>query len=174
VTVFAGTAARLCVLWLAALALPAGAETLPLIKAETLNKAPFTVPTSFTAARNILLFSFGRDMQAAVDAWDAALIPLRADPAEVQVYNMPLIPNPGGLVRGFINGGMRSVYKDAAVRDRVVVLYIDEKQVMPALGVTDRSQPIVLVADAAGAELGRVQGPADAGNVEKVRGLLAR
>src|SRR4051812_5705865 len=89
----------------------AAADVLPTMKAETLNRTPFTVPGSFAAARNVLLFSFGRDMQQAVDAWDAALADLRADPKACQVYNMPLIPNPGALVRGFISGGMRGVYK---------------------------------------------------------------
>ena len=150
----------------------AQADVLPTIKAETLNRAPFTVPGSFAAARNVLLFSFGRDMQQAVDAWDAALADLRTDPKACQVYNMPLIPNPGALVRGFISGGMRSVYKAAGVRDRVVVLYIDEAKVMPALGVTDRSAPLVLVVDAGGQEIGRVQGAASAATVGQVRALV--
>ena len=151
----------------------AKADVLPTIKAETLNKTPFVVPTSFTAARNVLLFSFGRDMQAAVDAWDAGLAELRADPQACQVYNMPLIPNPGGLVRGFISGGMRGIYKDARLRDRVVVLYIDEAKVMPALAVTDRSAPLVLVVDAAGREIGRLQGAVSAESVARVRALVA-
>jgi hypothetical protein len=164
----------LSVLALAALLSPARADVLPAIKAETLNKAPFAIPASFTAERNVLLFSFGRDMQAAVDAWDAALATLRADPAACQVYNMPLIPNPGGIVRGFISGGMRGIYKDPAQRDRVVVLYIDESKVMPALKVGDRTAPLVLVADREGRELGRVQGPASGANVAAVRALAGR
>ena len=70
-------------------AAPAAADVLPTIKAETLNKTPFTVPTSFTAGRNVLMFSFGRDMQKAIDDWDAQLAHLRRDPQACQVYNMP-------------------------------------------------------------------------------------
>ena len=148
----------------------------PTIKAETLNKTAFTVPASFTATRNILLFSFGRDMQAAVDGWDAALADVRSDSGveTVQVYNMPLIPNPGGIVRGFISGGMRGIYKVAAMRDRVIVLYVDEAKVMPALGVTDRSAPLVLVTDKDGHEIGRVQGVVSGERVAQVRALASR
>ena len=151
----------------------AHADVLPTIKAETLNRTPFPIPASFTAARNVLLFSFGRNMQQAVDAWDAAIADLRADPKACQVYNMPLIPNPGALVRGFISGGMRGVYKDAAVRDRVVVLFVDEAKVMPALAITDRSAPLVMVVDAGGREIGRVQGAASPATVAQVRALVA-
>ena len=143
-----------------ALAYPSHASpgsAIPEVKAETLNKAKIVVPKDFTAERNVLLFSFGRDMQAPTDAWDAALAPDR-DGTAVQVYNMPLIPNPGAIVRSFISGGMRGIYEGKALRDQVVVMYVEEKTYFPALGVTDKSAPLVVVTDMAGIEVGRVQG----------------
>jgi hypothetical protein len=145
----------------------------PEAKAETLNKAKITVPKDFTAERNILLFSFGRDMQAPVDAWDAALAPDR-DGTSVQVYNMPLIPNPGAIVRGFISGGMRGIYEDKAVRDRVVVMYVEEKTYFPALGVTDKAAPLIVITDKAGVELGRVQGNLNDSLLADVRKLIGK
>lgn len=147
-------------------------EPLPVVKAETLNKTKIEVPKDFTADRNVLLFSFGRDMQAPVDAWDAALAPDRS--AAVQVYNMPLIPNPGAIVRSFISGGMRDIYEDKAVRDRVVVLYVDEKTYFPALGITDKSAPLIVVTDKAGIEVGRVQGMLTDSSLAEVRSLIAK
>lgn len=145
----------------------------PTVKARTLNKDKITVPKDFSAARNVLLISFGRDMQEPVDAWDAALTPLRESSDAVQVYNSPLIPNPGALVRGFINGGFRGIYKDKTLRERVVILYIDEDEVFPALSITDEDKavPLVLVTDQAGAILGRVSGLADESNVAAVTAL---
>ncbi|MBL8642744.1 MAG: hypothetical protein JNK21_02340 [Rhodospirillaceae bacterium] len=145
-------------------------DTVPPVKAETLSKVKFSVPQDFTAARNVLLFSFGRDMQAAVDAWDAALAPTR-DGVRVQVYNMPLIPNPGAIVRGFISGGMRGVYEDKAVRERVIVLYVDEKAYFPALKITDRSAPLIVVTDRAGVEIGRVQSVVTESTLAEVRSM---
>jgi hypothetical protein len=164
-------------LW-AAIAMPglafaAVGTPVPEVKAETLNKAKITVPKDFTAERNILLFSFGRDMQAPVDAWDAALAPDR-DGAAVQVYNMPLIPNPGAIVRGFISGGMRGIYEDKAVRDRVVVMYVEEKTYFPALGVTDKTAPLIVVTDKAGVEVGRVQGNFSDALLADVRKLIGK
>jgi hypothetical protein len=145
----------------------------PTVKARTLNKDKITVPKDFSAARNVLLISFGRDMQEPVDAWDAALTPLRESSDAVQVYNSPLIPNPGALVRGFINGGFRGIYKDKTLRERVVILYIDEDEVFPALSITDEDKavPLVLVTDQVGGILGRVSGLANEANVAAVTAL---
>ncbi|MDX2142256.1 MAG: hypothetical protein SFV19_02775 [Rhodospirillaceae bacterium] len=165
-------AAALCVA-LAATALAAPGDRIPQAKVETLNKTKIVVPDGFTAEKNVLLFSFGRDMQDAVDAWDAALTPDR-DGTQVQVYNMPLIPNPGALVRGFISGGMRGIYKDKAVRDRVIVMYVEEKDYFPALGVADRTAPLIVVTDQAGIEIGRVQSTLNDTAVAEVRALIAK
>jgi hypothetical protein len=148
-------------------------QVFPTVKARTLNKDKITVPTDFTAARNIMLLSFGRDMQESVDEWDAALITVREASDAVQVYNAPLIPKPNGIVRGFINGGFRSIYKDEAMRDRVVILYIDEDEVFSALNITeeDKQQPLVMVTDQQGAIIGRVPGLADEANVAQVVAL---
>jgi hypothetical protein len=144
---------------------------IPEVIAETLNKSKLTLPKDFTAARNVLMFSFGRDMQAPVDAWDAALSGVR-DGAAVQVYNMPLIPNPGAIVRSFISGGMRGIYEDKAARDRVIVLYVEEKTYFPALGVTDKSAPLIVVTDQTGVELGRVQSALNDEALAAVKALL--
>lgn len=145
----------------------------PTVKARTLSKDRITVPDDFTAARNVLLISFGRDMQEPVDAWESALTPLREGSDAVQVYNTPLIPNPGAFVRGFINGGFRGIYKDEALRDRVVILYVDEDEVFPALsiGEDDKAEPLIMVTDQSGVILGRVSGLADETNIAAVTAL---
>jgi hypothetical protein len=59
-------------------AVAAPGDPFPPVKAESLARKKIAWPADFTAKRTILLFSFGRDMQADVDAWDAALGPVRA------------------------------------------------------------------------------------------------
>lgn len=161
---------------LAVVSVPVSAQepVFPTIKASTLNKDKVTLPKDFSAAKNVLLISFGRDMQEVIDAWDAALTPLRELPDQVQVYNTPLIPNPGALVRGFINGGFRSIYKDRSLRDRIIILYVKEKKIFPVLGIeeNDRTEPLILVISKDGTIIGRVQGLADEDNVAAVTAFI--
>lgn len=149
-------------------------DVLPTVKARTLNKDKVTLPEDFSAAYNVLLISFGRDMQEQVDAWDEALASLRESSDQVQVYNTPLIPNPGAIVRGFINSGFRSIYKDEDLRDRIVILFVKEKKVFPALAIDDgvKTAPLVLVVAQDGTIIGRVQGLADEANVAAVRAFV--
>lgn len=164
-----------CVIAIGLSAAPVVAQdtVFPTVKARTLNKDRITVPEDFTADRNILLISFGRDMQELIDAWDAALTAIRESSEAVQVYNTPLIPRPNGIIRGFINGGFRDIYKDDALRDRVVILYVKEKEVFPALniGEDDKTVPLIMVLDQQGTILGRVSGLPETANVESVIAL---
>lgn len=159
---------------LASAPLVAQETVFPTVKARTLNKDRITVPADFTAERNVLLISFGRDMQEPVDAWDAALTQLRESSDAIQVYNTPLIPKPNGIIRGFINGGFRGIYEDDAMRDRVVILYVKEKEVFPALniGEDDKAVPLILVTNKAGKILGRVSGLPEGSNVDAVIALV--
>lgn len=155
---------------------PAYADVFPTIEARTLNKDRFTVPVDFTKPRNILLVSMDQGLEDAIDAWDAALEPLRASSDGVEVYNTPLIKKPGALIRGFINGGFRGIYKEDEVRDRVIILYLeDQDAVFASLEVKeeDKSAPMIFVTDQAGEILGRVPGPATPENVAAVTALAA-
>ena len=140
--------------------------------ATRLGDRKLTVPSIYPY--NILLLSFGRDMQEPVDEWDAALTPLREGSDQIQVYNTPLIPNPGALVRGFINGGFRGIYEGEALRDRIVILYVKEKEVFPALNIRedDKTEPMVIITAQDGRILGRVSGFATEINIAAVQALV--
>lgn len=158
----------------AGVSMPAQADVFPTIKANTLNKDRFTVPEDFTKTRNILLASMDQGLEDAIDAWDAALAPLRGSSEDIEVYNTPLIKKPGALIRGFINGGFRGIYKEDDVRDRVIILYLeDQDAVFTALGITetDKAAPMIFVTDQTGTILGRVPGEATPENVAAVTAL---
>ncbi len=146
----------------------------PTINARTLNKDRITFPDDFTAAYNLLLVSFDQDMAVHIDDWDAALTTLRESTEQIQVYNTPLIPNPGALVRRFINRGFRGIYEDETLRDRIVILYVKEKEVFPALNIgdEDKAVPMVIVTAQDSRILGRVSGLADERNVAVVQALV--
>ncbi len=154
----------------------AQADVFPTVKARTLNKDRFTVPEDFEKPRNILLVSMDQGLEDAIDAWDAALSPLRASSDRVEVYNTPLIKKPGALIRGFINGGFRGIYKGDDVRDRVIILYLEDQDAVFAMldiKEEDKSAPMIFVTDQAGEILGRVPGPATPENVAAVSALVA-
>ena len=62
------------------------------------------------------------------------------------------------------------------MRDRVVILYIDEDEVFPALNISDddKLQPLVMITDQAGVILGRIAGVVDDANVARVTELVTQ
>ena len=154
--------------------LGAGLNKLPIIEARTLNKENFSVPKSFEVNKNVLLISFGRDMQVAIDDWTRALKVPENMTGKFIVYNMPIIPNPGAIVRGFINRGFRSQYKDKSTRKLTVILYV-KKELIEALvpRKEDMLQPLVLIVDRAGNILARVPGVASEANLKLVKSYIS-
>jgi hypothetical protein len=139
-----------------ALAVPAAAQVLPPITASDLNKKKISWPRDLTADRTLLIIAFDRAQQAQVDGWVAGLR-LKA-PGAPPWYEVPLINNPGGIIRSFIDGGMRRGIPNVQDRAHVVTLYGDKKAVMKAMALTSEKTVHALVVDRTGRILARVSG----------------
>jgi hypothetical protein len=148
-----------------ALALPFGDATaaersLQPFTAENLNGVEVTLPAQFTAERTAITFSFGQDQAKDGDAWQALIEGKEADRSKLAFYHVALINRPGGMIRGFIRSGMRSIYKDEAQRAKVIVLFTERAPYMQAMDFTSDSAVITLLFDPTGREIGRVAGAA--------------
>jgi hypothetical protein len=136
------------VLLVLALAVPAAAQILPPISAADLNKKKIVWPRDLTAERTLLIIAFDRAQQAQVDGWVAGL--RLKSPGAPAWYEVPLINNPGGLIRSFIDGGMRRGIPSVQDRAHVVTLYGDKKALMKTMGLTNEKTVHALVVDRAG------------------------
>ena len=96
----------------------------PQITSKNLNKDTFIVPDSLDKAFNIFIISFDRDMQIEADKWFSDLAILNNSKPIIDIFNTPVIPDPGRFVRGFINRGFKSIYKNKSMRDRVIIMYV--------------------------------------------------
>jgi len=153
----------------------ARASFFPELEMKTLNKESFKIPGDFIASNNILLISFGRDMQEPIEAWDSSLKKIFDSDNKVDIFNTPLIPNPGRFVKGFINSGFRSIYKDKSVRDSIIILYVEE-EVFPMLEIDEvvMKTPLIIVVDKEGVILGKVSGLANDDNIQLVISYISK
>ena len=135
--------ARLLLLF--ALLLPASlaAQSLPDIRAADLNKKKIHWPADLAAERTLLLVAFERKQQKDIDTWVNGM-KLKA-PGAPAWYEVPMIKNPGGLVRSFIDGGMRRGIPAPADRARVVTVYGDKKAMLKQMAISDESMVHALV-----------------------------
>jgi hypothetical protein len=151
---------------LLAFAALASAQVLPPVKATNLNKQPVSWPAGLPAARTILLVAFDRKQQAQIDGWVAGM-KLKA-PGSPAWFEVPLIKDPGGFIRGFIDGGMRRGIPNVEDRAHVVTLYGDKKKLMASMGLTSDAVVHVLIVERSGRIVERVSGCYSAAGAERI------
>jgi hypothetical protein len=148
----------------------ANAQVLPPIKAANLNKQAVSWPAGLPAARTILLVAFDRKQQTQIDGWVAGM-KLKA-PGSPAWFEVPLIKDPGGFIRGFIDGGMRRGIPSTADRARVVTLYGDKKKLMASMGLTSDAVVHVLIVERSGRIVERVSGAYSAAGATRILSAL--
>lgn len=137
------------------LAPPALAQQMPPVSATDLNKKPVSWPKDFKADHTVLMIAFDRSQQGIVDSWVKGL-GLSA-PNAAPWFEVPLINNPGKLIRSFIDSGMRRGIPSPEARAHVVTLYVKKKDFMQTMQLPDEDVHI-LVMDRTGTVVARAKG----------------
>jgi hypothetical protein len=141
---------------LAGVAAQVDAQTLPPIAAYDLNKKPISWPAGLPAERTILIIAFTRGQQNNVDSWVRGMA--LKSPGAPAWFEVPMISNPGGIARFFIDNGMRGGIPNVQDRARVVTVYTNKAAMMTAMGLPNETQVHVLVVTRMGKILVRVSG----------------
>lgn len=124
-------------------------NTMPLTTGKDLNGTPWSVPKGLPAERTLVLIGFDEPQQAAIDTWTQGL-GLDLPTNTIPWVEMPLIDNPGLLMRWFIDTGMRGGIKGRFQRSHIWTAYTDKKGFLQSCGITSESEIRVLVVDRSG------------------------
>lgn len=122
----------------------------PAVRGENLNKRPFELPEGFDAPYNVVMVAFFQRQQDDVNTWLPAAESIAKDHANVEYYELPTISAQWGLVRGWVDGGMRSGIPAFAARERTITLYTDTAQFRKIAGIEDPERIWVGLVDRAG------------------------
>jgi hypothetical protein len=133
----------------------AHADPLPPISAETLSGRVVDLPASMPAERTILLLGFKQSHQAEFDAWRTQLPSLVGE--DVDWLELPFVHVPGFL-RGIIGSAMNRSLKDPVVRAHFAPVWADPGPVLQAFDITTDDEMVLVVVDATGSLLFRVDG----------------
>ena len=126
---------------------------------KDLNGRALALPRDFAGPVNLLFVAFERRQQAEVDTWISFAQEMQAAHPGLATYELPTIGRAWGLIRGFIDGGMRSGIPDTEVRASTVTLYLDVRSFCRALGVTSTKTIAVLLVTRNGEILALGTGP---------------
>ncbi len=160
-------------LLLAATLAAAVATTFPKVTGKNLDGKTFNLPGDFEAPVSLVFVAFDRKQQDDVDSWHPFAADLTARFAHLKVYELPTLSKSYSLVRGFIDGGMRSGIPDPAVRAATITLYIDKKPFEDALGITTEGAIVLLLVKPDGTILWRTAGRYDPAHKPDIDQYLA-
>lgn len=145
------------------------APTFPTVSGESLNRRAFTIPADLDARYNILVVAFYQRQQSDVDTWLPAAKEIAADHANVEYYELPTISGGWGLVKGWVDGGMRSGIPAFASRERVVTIYTDTARFRELAGIENPEKIWAGIVDRDGRVYWSARGPADGAMLADLR-----
>jgi hypothetical protein len=134
----------------------AASAAFPEMSVQNLSGEILALPSQFPGERTLLMVAYEQKQQAALDDWSARL--KLKSPGAPEWLELPIITNPGALMRSVIDNGMRSGIPDKAVRDRVFTIYTPREEFNQRVGLSDMKVVHLLVADRKGRLLAKVSG----------------
>jgi hypothetical protein len=147
-------------------------QTFPPLSAQDLNGKAVALPADFRGALNIVFIPFAMNQQREVDSWQGFVKEARKAHPLLQAYELPTIGKGYGLMRGIIDGGMRSGILDHDAMASTITLYLDVSAFARTLSIQSTKTITVLLVNPAGEILARVTGPYSAKAAEELSAAL--
>lgn len=120
------------------------APRLPAVTGKDLNGVPWKAPAGFPADRTLVILGYEQEQQATIDTW-ASGMGLTEPGNRLPWIEMPVIDDPGMVMRWIIDTGMQRGIADKNARGHVWTAYTDRKAFLKSCGIDSVADIHVLV-----------------------------
>lgn len=117
---------------------------MPAVSGKDLNGKPWKAPAGLPADRTIVILGYEQEQQEAIDTWTAGM-GLARPSNEWPWVEMPVIDEPGIVMRWIIDTGMQRGIPDKSARGRVWTAYTDRRKFLASCGIDSMEEIHVLV-----------------------------
>ena len=148
----------LCLLAFPALVTAQKEARFPDCKGENLEKKSLQLPRDLQGDLNIVILTFEREQQAAVNTWIPAAQELCAASPSLRYYEVPVIQKTTRQAEIALNQGMVQGIPAQSDRERTITLYTEKKRFEQSLAITDESMIHILLLDRKGKIVWRGEG----------------
>ena len=136
-----------------------GAEVrFPTIETQDLNEQMIIFPDDFSSGGTLLVMAFKRELADKLKLWQERVEALLADYPTLPWYQIPVIDDPGVVVRGFIFGGMK-LGMPSELRANTAILFPDTTWFKQSLRIFNEDVVHGMLVDNRGTVLWRHSGP---------------
>lgn len=141
-----------------AMAAATGLGNFPSVEANSLDKDRYLLPKDFGGQVNLVMISFAREQQAAVDTWLPAARQAEEQHADLRYYELPTTSKENLLYRWWFNSALRSNNTDPALNGRILTLYVSKSAFLHALHIPNEKKIAVLLVNRTGQVLWEAEG----------------
>jgi hypothetical protein len=147
---------------------------LPRVTANALDKTKLTLPADFSDPFNLLILSFTRDQQDAVETWLPLARQLAKGNPKVQIWTLPVSSREDIFYKWWLNSSMRGSLPQDQPAHYTVPLYVNKSQFLKSLAIPSEKLIVVLLTGKDGVVLWRSKGPVTADNKASLAAFLKK
>jgi hypothetical protein len=131
----------------------------PAVQAVSLSGTRFDLPQNFGGQVNLVVISFAREQQQAVDSWLPAARQLEATHNQFRYYELPTMSRQNLFYRWWFDAALRSNTTDKDLRSRILPAYVNKRKFLRSLHIRNDKNVVAILIDQSGRVLWRGDGP---------------
>jgi hypothetical protein len=130
----------------------------PPIQTTSLDGAHMTLPENFAGQLNLVMISFAREQQQAVDTWIPAARKIESAHSQFRFYELPTMSHENLLYRWWFDASLRSNTTDKDLRSRILTAYVNKRTFKNSLDIKSEKRVVAILVDQKGTVYWRADG----------------
>lgn len=145
----------------------------PAIHATSLDRTHMHLPANFSGQLNLVIISFAREQQQAVDSWIPAARKIEGAHSQFRFYELPTMSRENLLYRWWFDESLRSNTTDKELRSRILTAYVNKRAFKKSLHIENEKRVVAILVDSKGIVYWRADGPYKDQNLATLLSALA-
>lgn len=143
------------------------------IQATSLDGAHMNLPANFSGQLNLVIISFAREQQQAVDSWIPAARKIESAHSQFRFYELPTMSRENLLYRWWFDESLRSNTTDKDLRSRILTAYVNKHAFKKSLHIENEKRVVAILVDQKGTVYWRADGPYADSDAPAILSVLA-
>ncbi|HZC42789.1 MAG TPA: hypothetical protein VE195_01355 [Acidobacteriaceae bacterium] len=145
----------------------------PKIQATSLDGAHLNLPANFSGQLNLVIISFAREQQQAVDTWIPPAKKIEAGHSQFRFYELPTMSRENLLYRWWFDQSLRSNTTDKELRSKILTAYVNKHNFRKSLDIKNEKRVVAILVDQKGKVYWRADGQFTDADTPALLSLLA-
>ncbi|MGB8478634.1 MAG: hypothetical protein WCE63_07315 [Acidobacteriaceae bacterium] len=143
------------------------------IQATSLDRTHMHLPANFSGQLNLVIISFAREQQQAVDTWIPAARKIESAHGQFRFYELITMSRENLLYRWWFDESLRSNTTDKGLRSRILTAYVNKRAFKKSLHIENEKRVVAILVDPKGTVYWRGDGSCADSDMSALLSVLA-